>query len=99
VLRGELESGARDEVPRTEIAQIQDAVRRDGFALIRGGVVPGVASVAAPVFSAGDSLPLAVAIALPARVATDAVLDEVAAHLLRATEEMSAELGYEPRRA
>ncbi|HEY0813742.1 MAG TPA: IclR family transcriptional regulator [Pseudonocardia sp.] len=99
VLRGELESGARDEVPRAEITRIQEAVRRDGFAIIRGGVVPGVVSVAAPVFSAGDSLPLAVAVAMPARVVTAAVLDDVTPKLLHATQEMSAELGYEPRGA
>ncbi len=99
VLRGELESGARAEVSRAEITRIQEAVRRDGYALISGSVVPGVASVAAPVFSAGESLPLVVAVALPARAATTAVLEEVTAALLEVTGEVSAELGYTSRGA
>lgn len=97
VLRGEFESGARDEVSPVEIARIREAVLHDGYARTSGGVVPGVVSVAAPVFSAGESLPLVVAIALPARVATEAVLEEVTASLLHATDEMSVELGYEWR--
>ena len=99
VLRGEWESGTREEVSRAEIARIQDAVRRNGVALTRGGVVPGVASVAAPVLGSADSLPLVIAVALPTRIATDAMLDEVTATLLEATAEISAELGYELRGA
>lgn len=99
VLRGELDAGGREEVSRAELSRIQDTVRRQGYAMISGSVVPGVASVAAPVFSAGESLPLVVAVALPARAASDDVLEDVTEALLHATAEMSAELGYESRGA
>jgi DNA-binding IclR family transcriptional regulator len=93
VLRGERESGTRDDVPDAEITRIKETVQRDGVALTSGGVIPGVTSVAAPVFTAG-SLPLVVAIALPARVATDDVLAAVTAELRSTTRAMSAELGH-----
>ena len=63
------------------------------LALTSGGVIPGVTSVAAPVFTAG-SLPLVVAIALPARVATEEVLAAVTAELRSTTVAMSAEVGH-----
>lgn len=93
VVAAELESGAHPEPADGEIERIKDAVLRDGVALTSGGVIPGVTSLAAPVFAAGGSLPLVVALALPARVATDEVLSAVAAELRTTTAAMSAELG------
>lgn len=93
VLRGERESGTHADVPDAEIARIKETVLRDGVALTSGGVIPGVTSAAAPVFTAG-SLPLVVAIALPAREATDEVLAAVTAELRSTTTAMSAELGH-----
>jgi DNA-binding IclR family transcriptional regulator len=78
-----------------EIERIKTGIRRDGVAITSGGVIPGVTSVAAPVFTTGESLPLAVAIALPARVATDTVLRTVSDELLATTKAMSAELGHQ----
>jgi DNA-binding IclR family transcriptional regulator len=69
-------------------------VRRAGVALISGSVVPGVVSAAAPVFTTGEALPLAVSIALPARQATAGELDRVTAALRDATRAMSHELGW-----
>jgi DNA-binding IclR family transcriptional regulator len=78
-----------------EIRQIKEDVLRDGVAVTSGGVIPGVTSVAAPVFTTGESLPLAVALALPAQHATPDVLREVSADLLDATKAMSAEIGHQ----
>lgn len=78
-----------------EIERIKADVSRDGVAITSGGVIPGVTSVAAPVFTTGEALPLAVAIALPARLATQAVLRTVSAALLQTTKAMSAELGHQ----
>ena len=77
-----------------EIADIRAVVLRAGWALTSGGVVPGVSSLAAPVFTANESLPLVVAIALPARLATDEVITILSAELLATTSTMSAELGH-----
>jgi DNA-binding IclR family transcriptional regulator len=76
------------------IACIKAEVRQAGVAVISGSVVPGVVSVAAPVFTTGEALPLAVSIALPARQATAGELDRVTAALLGATRAMSGELGW-----
>ncbi|MGX6601285.1 IclR family transcriptional regulator [Micromonosporaceae bacterium Da 78-11] len=78
------------------IERVKVEVRRAGLAVTAGGVVPGVVSVAAPVFSAGESLPLVVALAMPARQVTDEVLAAVSAELLRSAESMSRELGHTP---
>ena len=94
VLRGELESGRSRELPAGELSRIRAEVRREGYALTSGGVIPGVASVAAPVFTAAGPLPLAVGVVLPARAAADAAVADIAAELLRTTRAMSAELGH-----
>jgi len=70
-------------------------VLREGIAVTSGGVIPGVTSVAAPVFTTGESLPLAVALALPERQATPEVLSDVSAALRETTSAMSAEIGHQ----
>lgn len=80
------------------IEAIKAAVRREGTALTSGGVVPGVTSVAAPVFSAAESLPLVVAVAMPAAQASEATIAAVTADLRKTTEAISAELGHAKRR-
>jgi DNA-binding IclR family transcriptional regulator len=80
------------------IEAIKVAVRRDGVALTSGGVVPGITSLAAPVFGAAESLPLVVAVAMPAAEATAAAITAVSADLRRTTEAISAELGHARRR-
>jgi DNA-binding IclR family transcriptional regulator len=97
VLRGELESGARAEVPSREIAAIKKAVLADGVARTSGGVIPGVTSVAAPVFPGGESLPLVVALALPSREASETTVARVTAELRDLTSAMSRELGHTER--
>lgn len=77
-----------------DIDAIKAAVRRDGVALTSGGVVPGVTSVAAPVFTTGETLPLVVAIAMPAAQATEATISDVSAELRKTTTAISAELGH-----
>jgi DNA-binding IclR family transcriptional regulator len=94
VVRGELTAGGPAVPAEEELGRIKAEVRRTGVAVTSGGVIPGISSVAAPVFGAGESLPLVVAIAMPARLATDAVLKDVIAELLRTTAMMSAELGH-----
>ncbi|MFI6366330.1 IclR family transcriptional regulator [Nocardia sp. NPDC050630] len=82
-----------------EIEQIKQDVHRDGYAVTSGGVIPGVTSVAAPVFTTGESLPLAVALALPEQHATPDVLRDISAELLETTKAMSAEIGHQPEPA
>lgn len=91
------ESAAEPNPPTAdEIARIKAEVLRGGLAVTSGGIIPGVASVAAPVFTAGDSLPLVVAVVLPAHAATRASIDSVSKQLLTLTAVMSSELGSSP---
>jgi DNA-binding IclR family transcriptional regulator len=76
-----------------EIARIKADVLRGGLSITSGGVIPGIASIAAPVFAAGESLPLVVAVVLPASAASPAVLDQVSKELLDLTQTMTSELG------
>jgi len=93
VLRSQLESTGPEIPAADEIARIKADVLGSGFSVTSGGVIPGIASVAAPVFAAGESVPLVVAVILPARAASPAILDEVSTKLLDLTHTMSVELG------
>lgn len=75
------------------IAGLQAEVREHGVAYTSGAVVPGMASIAAPVFPAAESLPLAVALALPMSMADEATIDALTTELLRTTTEITADLG------
>jgi DNA-binding IclR family transcriptional regulator len=93
VLQSQFAAQAKDAPTATEIARLRSQVRKRGAAVTSGGVIPGVTSVAAPVFPAGDSIPLAVAIALPARLADSGTMTRLEEELLRTTAAISADLG------
>ena len=103
VLRAQSPDAARPD-PRV-VEEITTLVRRHGYATTAGAVIPGIYSVAAPVFTTGDQLPLAVSIALPERLADATLLQSVTATLLETTSAMSADIGYagpknaQPRRS
>jgi DNA-binding IclR family transcriptional regulator len=82
-----------------EIERIRQEVAIRAVAVTSGGVIPGVTSLAAPVFPPGDSMPLAVAVALPARLADPVELERVETELLRTTTAIARDLGAtaEPR--
>jgi DNA-binding IclR family transcriptional regulator len=84
---------------REEVARVRAEVLDRGVAVTSGGLIPGLASIAAPVFGADDSLPLVVALALPARLASPAVLAELEDELLRTTAAMAVDLGAADRSA
>ncbi len=91
------ESAAATNPPTAdEIAGIKADVLRGGLAVTSGGIIPGIASVAAPVFAAGESLPLVVAVVLPSQAATRATIESVSKELLQLTAMMSSELGSSP---
>src|SRR4051794_7346507 len=92
VLRSELGPGHEGTAP-TEVERVKEAVRRRGVAETSGGVIPGVTSLAAPVFPAGESLPLVVALVLPARYASAEEIKRLEAELVRTVKEISVDLG------
>ncbi|MHA6761401.1 IclR family transcriptional regulator [Streptacidiphilus sp. PAMC 29251] len=94
VLQSQAETTDQTGLSHTEIEAIKAAAVRDGFALTSGGVLPGVSSVAAPVFAAGNAFLLVVAIALPTRHATAEVVQELAKEVCATALAMSAEIGH-----
>lgn len=94
VLRAQLEVETLDPVTQGRVTKIRSKVLRDGVATTFGGVIPGVTSVAAPVFTAGESLPLVVTLVMPTRGISDEDLPRVSSELLRSARAMSDELGH-----
>ncbi|MBP0457196.1 IclR family transcriptional regulator [Streptomyces bomunensis] len=94
VLRGQLEVAALDAPTLKRVARIRADVLREGVATTVGGVIPGVTSVAAPVFTAGDSFPLVVTLVMPGRGVSEQEFAGLSAELLRSTRAMSEELGH-----
>lgn len=87
-----------DPSTRERVDEIRFEVLRDGVATASGGVIPGVTSVAAPVFTAGDSLPLVATLVMPARGITEKALAGFSAEPLRSARARararSEELGH-----
>ncbi len=81
-----------------QVQRIKDETLHAGFAFTSGAILPGVSSVAAPVFTAADVLPLVVTVTLPTVQATASAVRASTASLLAATAAMSAELGQGPDR-
>ena len=81
---------------RSGVRKLQATVKRQGYALTHGGVIPGIASVAAPIFAVNDPMPLAMSIVLPESAGSTAHLAELT-EILRATvADASRELGHQP---
>ncbi|MGW1458506.1 IclR family transcriptional regulator domain-containing protein [Streptomyces albidoflavus] len=97
VLRSQLEEGPLTEATRTRVTEIRTETRREGVAATVGGVIPGVTPLAAPVFTAGDSLPLVVTLVMPSRGLTDTTLTELGEELRETARTMSEQLGFSGR--
>ncbi|MYS07737.1 IclR family transcriptional regulator [Streptomyces sp. SID6041] len=94
VLRGQLETETLDAATRDQVDRIRSKVLREGVSTTVGGVIPGVTSVAAPVFTAGESFPLVVTLVMPARGVTEQDVSRLSAELLSSTRAMSEMLGH-----
>ncbi|MFI5554351.1 IclR family transcriptional regulator [Streptomyces sp. NPDC051738] len=93
VLSGELH-GREAEWTGERLAAVRDQVREQGHVVTHSGVIPGIISVAAPVFAAGDPLPLAVSVVLPESLGTPDHLAEVTRELHSTVTAASHELGH-----
>jgi DNA-binding IclR family transcriptional regulator len=91
---GEELRGKEAEWPADRLAATREQVHAQGHAETHGGVIPGSISVAAPVFAAGDPLPLAVSVVLPESAGTPDHLAEVTRELHTTVAEASHELGH-----
>lgn len=95
VLAGELR-GRETDWTSERVAAARAEIRERGHAVTHGGVIPGIISVAAPVFAANDPLPLAISVVLPESVGTPEHLAEMIAELHSTVTAASDELGYLP---
>ncbi len=77
----------------SDVEGIRAQVRRAGFALTSGGVIPGVSSIAAPIFTASSALPIVVSVVFPREDMHDSELAEVQGLLQEMTAAVSRELG------
>ncbi len=90
---------AHADTAEIDVEKLKAEVLGNGYATTSGGVIPGVFSIAAPVFTTGDSFPLAVSVAIPEVMATPEVIQSVKADLLQTTRAMSDDLGaHQPSR-
>ncbi|MFF4555991.1 IclR family transcriptional regulator [Streptomyces sp. NPDC001422] len=94
VLCEQLEVEVLDAATRERVDRIRTGVPREGVASTIGGVIPGITSVAAPVFTAGESFPLVVTLVMPARGVTEQDVARLSAELLRSTRAMTEVLGH-----
>lgn len=78
---------------RAEADEIAATVRENRYGISSGGVIAGLLSYAAPVFTASDALPLAVAIVFPRLNLPPAEISRGRTLLLETTAAISRELG------
>jgi DNA-binding IclR family transcriptional regulator len=76
-----------------ELDALRAEVRERGVAAAAGSLIPGLTSIAAPVFPPAGALPLAVAVAVPTRLADPATMAMVTEELLASTAAAAADLG------
>jgi len=79
-----------------DVEAMLEQVRRDGVAVTSGGVIPGIASMAAPVLPPDGVPSLAVAVALPAGFADAATLADIGEDLRATTRAMAERLAEQP---
>lgn len=94
VLCEQLEVETLDAATRERVDRIKAGVLRKGVASTVGGVIPGITSVAAPVFTAGESFPLVVTLVMPVRGVTEQDVERLSSELLTSTRAMSEVLGH-----
>lgn len=82
-----------------DISRMRADVLAAGYAVTSGGIIPGVSSIAAPIFTSVDSLPLAISVVFPAEVVDQDEMQKVTADLLETTRTISRELGVSVEKA
>ncbi len=93
-LTAQQEQGATRVVAEPEIEALAKTIRRDGYASTANKLIFGLAALAAPVFGADGKIELAVGLVLPARLATERAVGELAVELRASAGAISRELGF-----
>jgi len=83
---------------KDELRENLGRIREQGYAISRGEWIIDASGTAAPIFDARGNIIAAISISGPAQRFTDEKMREMSEILLRATEDVSYELGYYSRR-
>ncbi|WP_375400926.1 IclR family transcriptional regulator [uncultured Amnibacterium sp.] len=81
-----------------DVQRIETEVRETGIAATTGGVIPGIASISAPIRTAADASLLVVTVVFPREQVSRSELDHARGHLARMAQTVSRELGYDEER-
>ncbi|WP_375000835.1 IclR family transcriptional regulator [Aeromicrobium sp. CTD01-1L150] len=87
------EQGRLDTWTQSRIDEEIERVRTTGYAVTASGVIPGIASLAAPIFAASDPLPLAMSIVGPEDELDEKEISRLSAELVAVTQQATHELG------
>jgi DNA-binding IclR family transcriptional regulator len=82
---------------KTELDELLQDVRDNGYSVTIGGVVPGLAAIAAPVFSTGIGVALVLGITLPINALTKKTEAPLVAELTEAATAITRDLGADER--
>lgn len=93
-LAAQQEQGATRVLPEAEVEALAETIRRDGYASTKNSMIFGLAALVAPVFGADGQIELAVGLVLPARLATDEAVADLALDLQANAGAISRELGF-----
>lgn len=92
-LRAQQKRGETSSIGDTELGELLDEVRRCGYSLTTGGVIPGLSAIAAPVFASGPGVALALGFAVPTHALTPSVTKVLVARLCAAAADITQDLG------
>ncbi len=93
-LRSQQQQGSTRTLPATEIEELKETIRRDGYGSTRNQMIFGLAALSAPVFGADGQLELATGVILPAQMMTAKETKNLAKKICANAEAISRELGF-----
>lgn len=93
VLRDQQKTGQTRTLARPEFDRLIDDVRENGYSITIGGVVPGLAAIAAPVFGTGIGVALVLGFTLPVNSLTKKTETKLTTLLAEAAAAITHDLG------
>ena len=81
-------------VDRNQLEKMFKTIRKHGYSISRGELIPEVAGISAPVFDHSGTICASISISGPAHRFTDFHCKEMLEHLLSSADKLSALMGY-----
>lgn len=92
-LRAQQERGETSTLGDEELDAMLNDVRRCGYSVTTGGVIPGLSAIAAPVFASGPGVALVLGVAVPTNALTASVRKSLVISLCDAASSITRDLG------